>query len=248
MPAAAVGLEPPTTQRLAHLKSVAEDHMRATYQECDHPERVKDRLLRRLAKGSYAVPLILRQGWQAWVKAVRERLINFAIVSALVLSVMLGQIFSPPTAVSTASSYDTLRTVYVLVSAFGSAAAIANVLGVTLYLKYCEMFVVDLDDFLELHAYFHPKWSIEGAFAVSLLCSGWSIGLGLPLVLEGNGGWAAAVVFITLLTVIFGVWLYRGKRYDSGKKRAIRLERAMYQSVIEDVYRELYEQATAAAP
>lgn len=160
---------------------------------------------------------------------------------------MPGQIFSPPTTISTESSYVTLRTLYVIVCATASAAAIVNVLGVTLYLKYCEMFVVDLDDFLELHAYFQPKWAIEGAFVVSLLCSGWSIGLGLPLVLEGNGGWIAGALFIALLTFAFGAWLYRGKRFDSGKKRSIRLERDLYQNVIEDIYRELYEQTTAAS-
>lgn len=95
-PTEAPTIQRPSTQRLAHLKQVAEDNMRKTYLGCDHPERIKSRMLRRLAQGSYAVPLVLRNGWEAWVKAVRERLINFAIVSALVLSVMLGQVCGPP--------------------------------------------------------------------------------------------------------------------------------------------------------
>jgi len=221
--------------------------MRNTYLQCDNPEAVKTRMLARVERGSYAVPLVLRNGWEAWVKSVRDRLVNFAIVSALVLSVMVGQVFSPPTSASPEPIYETLRTIYVVTCAIASCAAILSVLGVTLYLKYCEMFVVDLGDFFELHAYFHPRWSIEGAYAIALLCSGMSIGIGLPLVLEGPGGWVAASVFGLLTAGAFGVWFVRGKLFDTRKKRIIRMENELYKEVVENVYRELYTAAGADA-
>ena len=143
------------------LDDLMRENLKLAYETSDKADLVRTTLIGMLDKRSYRVGIVLRRGWQSWMQATKDHVINLGIVGALLLSVILGLAIEPPDVSAVedgiASAHQALRTAFACMCGLSSVLSIHGIIAAVYYVKYVDQVVCDVDDWLTFDSTF--RWA-----------------------------------------------------------------------------------------
>eukprot|EP00811_Abedinium_folium_P003521 NODE_13237_length_1177_cov_3.429524.p1 GENE.NODE_13237_length_1177_cov_3.429524~~NODE_13237_length_1177_cov_3.429524.p1 ORF type:complete len:250 (+),score=30.16 NODE_13237_length_1177_cov_3.429524:33-782(+) len=230
-----------------YTTGTVEDKLREIYRVSDEPSHAKVCLLALSESNEcFYIPLVVRQGWEAWKQQQKDQAINNGVISALILSIILSLAVSPLSkAPSEGSLTDAVRSRYadaylitcIASSFFSVIAVLCSFASIYVY----DVFCVDFDDF----SYMQRKWLLGGWLVqfpnmMSILLCEVSLMLGSVVILPENlaipSFWGALS-----LTVISQVtlWMPIGLGGRFARRTYRKNHKEKYERLIDKVYREI---------
>lgn len=229
------------------LRRKMEENMRLAYSLSDCPALIKKQLLGKLHKRNYSVGLALRCGWEAWMQAKKDSVTNMAIVSALILSVLLGLIFGAPEAIEAEDGLKDVRSacrdIFILCCIGSCLLAMFSIFASIYYIKYLDQSVTDLDDYISFDTHFKKK-IIELPCIASLVLAEIALAVGCLVIFKEAVAWPAfsvTVLFTVAQCVFIGIL---SSRVKTDVRRRMGDQNNDLREIIESVYDELYPAKT----
>eukprot|EP00811_Abedinium_folium_P002583 NODE_12372_length_1228_cov_20.196185.p1 GENE.NODE_12372_length_1228_cov_20.196185~~NODE_12372_length_1228_cov_20.196185.p1 ORF type:complete len:253 (+),score=47.88 NODE_12372_length_1228_cov_20.196185:192-950(+) len=223
-----------------------EDKLRELYRFSDEPSHAKHCLLI-LSDSSecFYIPLVVRQGWEAWKQQQKDQALNNGVISALVLSIIVALAVSPLSKAAPDGSltedvrgrYADAYLIFCIASSFFSVIAVLT--SFTSIYVY-DVFCVDFDDFHHMYRnWLLGGWLVQFPNMISILLCEVALIVGAIVILPENLAiptfWGAIG-----LTVVSQVTLWTpillGARFAKRSYRKNHKDR--YERLIQKVYRE----------
>jgi len=226
-----------------NLKKSMEDNMREVYNSSDNPAEIKtDLLYYANSKDCDFLALIMRSGWMTWKQQMKDQVVNYGVVAALVLSVVLGLAVAPLTPNTAKDAWadrrESFADLYLIILLLSSSFAfICIVISLVQVVTY-DQWALDLDDFIYQVKFFKNNTFASTSLIICAVLGFLAVPFGGVVILADPH---ASIIFyasvgLAIVLILFVIFAYGTLLRRSYKTFVVHKD--TYIKVIEDVYAE----------